>query len=56
MRKLPFFQSGLFSIFNVNRKNLWYDYMKGTNIDNIKNDWKTVGDDIRKSMLDFCKI
>jgi len=55
MRNLPSFQSGFSSIFDINRKGLLSDYMKGNNIDDIKNDWKTIGNDIRRSMINFSK-
>ena len=55
MRKLPSFQSGFSSIFDINRKDLLSDYMRGNNIDDIKNDWKTIGNDIRTSMIKFSK-
>ncbi len=55
MRNLPSFQSGFSSIFDINRKDLLSDYMKGNNIDDVKNDWKAIGNDIRLSMINFCK-
>ena len=55
MRNLPSFQSGFSSIFDINRKGLLSDYMKGNNIDDIKNDWKTIGNDLRRSMINFSK-
>ena len=55
MRNLPSFQSGFSSIFGINRKDLLSDYMKGNNIDDIKNDWKTIGNDLRRSMINFSK-
>ena len=55
MRNLPSFQSGFSSIFDINRKDLLSDYMKGNNIDDMKDDWKTIGNDIRLSMINFSK-
>lgn len=31
------------------------NYMKGNNIDDINDDWRTVGNDIRTSMINFSK-
>lgn len=55
MRNLPSFQSGFSSIFDINRNDLLSDYMKGNNIDDMKNDWKTIGNDLRTSMINFSK-
>ena len=55
MRNLPSFQSGFSSIFDINRKDLLSDYMRGNNIDDMKDDWRTIGNDIRTSMIKFSK-
>ena len=31
------------------------NYMKGNNIDDINDDWRTVGNDIKTSMINFSK-
>ena len=55
MRNLPSFQSGFSSVFDINRKDLLSDYMKGNDINDIKNDWETIGNDLRLSMINFSK-
>src|SRR5574344_2738852 len=48
MRNLPSFQSGFSSIFDINRKDILSDYMKGNIIEDLHHDWKTIGNDLRR--------
>lgn len=50
LRERPTFITGMNSLFGVRRRASLYDYMKGNNVDDMRQDWIAVGKYIQKSM------
>lgn len=50
LRERPTFITGMNSLFGVRRRASLHDYMKGNNVDDMRQDWIAVGKDIQKSM------
>lgn len=50
LRERPTFITGMNSLFGVRRRASLHDYMKGNNVDDMRQDWIAVGKYIQKSM------
>lgn len=53
LRERPTFITGMNSLFGVRRRASLHDYMKGNNVDDMRQDWIAVGKYIQKSMQTY---
>lgn len=55
MHKRPTFQSGIASLFTFNHTARFSDYLRGNDLEDLRNDWMSIGNDLRKATRQVLK-
>ena len=53
LKEVPSFRSGVESLVNIPGQIRVIRYLKGNNMDDLRRDWRTVGNDIKKAMKHY---
>ena len=55
LKERPTFLSGFTSLFSLRRRTGLHEYLNGNNVDDMRQDWFAVGNDLRNAMQSYGK-